>query len=153
MPAYHPRRWVSPWTSLRRVRQVKPRRYQDPTAQTTSSGPIVSETCDTVVAESPPKYSTLDPGLLSFAPIPPTIPAPSFDQRGVAHAVLQLFLAFGCLCPVQLTDLIRWLVKQRVCLRAGPPPRGGDRCRRSASSRPATPRTHRLERYRGQHLL
>merc|ERR1719387_333664 len=42
----------------------------------------MSETCETVVPEAPPRYSTLLPGLMGMEPMPPTIPAPSFERKG-----------------------------------------------------------------------
>ena len=35
----------------------------------------MSETCETVVPEAPPKYNTLEPGLMWVSPTPPIIAA------------------------------------------------------------------------------
>uniref|UniRef100_A0A2M4CA94 Putative secreted protein n=1 Tax=Anopheles marajoara TaxID=58244 RepID=A0A2M4CA94_9DIPT len=60
----------------------RPERCENSTAYTSPSGPTTSETCETVVPEAAPRYSTFDPGGIWILSTPPSTAAASFERNG-----------------------------------------------------------------------
>ena len=69
----------------------RPDRCENSTAYTTPSGPTRSLTCDTVVPDAAPRYSTLLPGPIQMFSTPPTMEAASLERNGF-HTRYSTFL-------------------------------------------------------------
>ena len=61
------------------------------------TGPTMSETCETVVPDAAPRYSTLDPGFMCILSTPPNIAAASLLRNGF-HTRYSIFSPSGCVC-------------------------------------------------------